>query len=256
MVQDAPSITPSKSTRHALLRSCAVWVLALPLIAGGSPARADTVVGNGKAASEACATGEFNAVALEGGLALELRQGRVASVVVHGDSNLLPLLDSVVDNGQTLQLRWKRGTSVRSDSRTWVEVTAPQIHAVSSAGSGDITIDTMKVPQLSLSISGSGGVRAKALSTDELSLRIAGSGSAGLSGRSARLDIDLSGSGGIDAADLRADDVRVSIAGSGSASVHAARSLAVNIAGSGDVSYGGEPTVQRSIVGSGRVHKR
>jgi hypothetical protein len=127
---------------------------------------------------------------------------------------------------------------------------------VSSAGSGDITIDTMKVPQLSLSISGSGSVRAKALNTDELSLRIARSGSADLAGRTARLDIDLSGSGGMDAADLRADDVHVIIAGSGSASMHAARTLAVNIAGAGDVTYSGEPTVQRAIVRSGRVRKR
>ena len=231
-------------------------MLALPFITGGSPAQADTVIGNGKTASEVRATAEFNAMALQGSLALEMRQGSPALVVVHGDSNLLPLLESVVDNGQTLQLRWQRGTSVRTDSRIWVDVTAPQIRAVSSAGSGDITIDTMKVPQLSLSISGSGGVRAKALNTDELSQRIEGSGSADLAGRTARLDIDLSGSGGIDAADLRADDVHLSIAGSGSASVHAARALAVNIAGSGDVTHSGEPTVQRAIVGSGRVRPR
>jgi hypothetical protein len=117
MIQGAPSVTHSNPSRRTLLHSCVVGVLALPFITGGSPARADTVVGNGKAASEAHATGEINAIALQGGLTLEMRHGSPALVVGHGDSNLLPLLESVVDNGQTLQLRWKRGTSVRTDSR-------------------------------------------------------------------------------------------------------------------------------------------
>jgi hypothetical protein len=239
-----------------LLRSCAGWLLALSFIAMTAPARADTVVGNGKAASEARSTDEFNAIALQGGLALELRQGSPAAVVVHGDSNLLPLLESVVESGRTLHLRWKRGTSVRTDSRTWVEVTAPQIRALSSAGSGEITIDTLKAPQLSVSISGSSSVRAKSLNNDALSLAIAGSGSAALAGRATRLDINLSGSGGVNAVQLRADEVRVSIAGSGNAAVDAARKLAVSIAGSGNVTYDGDPTVQRAIVGSGHVRKR
>ena len=233
-----------------------VWPLALWFAAAGTAAWADTVVGNGQAASQARSTGEFDAVALQGGFALELRQGGPAAVVVRGDSNLLPLLESVVESDRALHLRWKHGVSVRTESRTWVEVTAPQIRALSSAGSGDITIDTLKAPQLSVSISGSGSVRATSLNNDELSLTIAGSGSASLAGQATRLDINLSGSGGVDAAQLRADEVRVSVAGSGDAAVHAARSLAVGIAGSGNVSYSGEPKLQRAIVGSGHLRKR
>jgi putative autotransporter adhesin-like protein len=244
------------TVQHALLRSGVVWLLALPWIAGVTPAHADTVVGSGKAASETRAIAAFSAISLKGSLALELRQGSPTSVVVHGDDNLLPLVESIVDSDQTLQLHWKNGTSVRTGTRTWVEVIAPQIRAVSSAGSGAITIDTMKVPRLALSTSGSGDVRAKALNNDELSLAISGAGKASLVGRAARVQLDISGSGGIDATELRADDVSVSIAGSGAASVHAARTLAVSIAGSGDVTYSGDPTVQRSIAGSGQVRKR
>jgi hypothetical protein len=131
-------------------------------------------------------------------------------VVVHGDSGLLPLLDSVVD-GRALQLRGSWHPSVRTDSRTWVEVTAPKF-ARCPAPARAISIDTMKVP-VSLSIpSGSGCVQGAKHRRTVAALE---SGSAGLDGRSARLDIDLSGSGGIDTADLRADDVRVSIAGAG-----------------------------------------
>jgi len=253
----AQPLTTQATAAAAWLHPCVWLVLALPLIVGSPPARAaDVVVGNGKAASETRATAAFNAISLKGGVALELRQGNPASVVVHGDSNLLPLLETVVKDGQTLQLRWRSDTSVHTQSRTWVEVTAPQIQALSSAGSGDIAIDGMKAPRLAVSISGSGGVRAKSLDNDELSLAISGSGANSVTGRAARLDIDVSGSGAIDAAPLHADDVRVTIAGSGNASVHAARSLAVSIAGSGNVTYSGEPAIRQTIAGSGRLSKR
>jgi hypothetical protein len=239
---------------RAWLRSC-LW-LTLPLAFAWQPALADVVVGNGKAASESRSAAEFNGIALSGGMSLKLKQGSPASVVVHGDANLLPLIETVVESGQALQLRWKRGTSVRTQSPTWVEVVAPQIHAVASSGSGDIEIDTMKVPRLALSIKGSGDVRATGLSSHELSIGIAGSGDFNLAGRATRLAINLSGSGNIEAGDLRADDVTVGIAGSGDATVFAAHKLVVSIAGSGNVLYSGEPSVQRSIAGSGSVRKR
>jgi len=234
------------------------WPAALiaAAVLGHPAARADVIAGNGKAASETRAAAEFHAIRLHGGIALQLRQGSPASVVVHADSNLLSLIDSQVDGERTLHLRWQRGTSVRVRAPTRVEVTAPQIHAVSSIGSGDITIEAMKVPRLAVSIRGSGDVQAQALDTDELTLSIAGSGDVRAAGRSTRLRIDVSGSGSADASALPADDVTVSIAGSGDAAVHAARALAVSIAGSGDVTYSGEPTVRRAIAGSGSVRKR
>jgi hypothetical protein len=218
--------------------------------------QAEVIEGNGKAASETRATAAFEAIRLHGGITLQLRQGSPASVVVHADSNLLPLIGSSIEGDRTLHLRWQRGTSVRIRARTWVEVTAPQIHAVSSLGSGDINIDSMKVPRLDVSIQGSGDLQAQALDTDELTLSMAGSGDLSAAGRSTRLRIDVSGSGNADASSLRAEDVTVGIAGSGGASVHATRTLAASIAGSGNVTYSGEPTVQRAIAGSGSVSKR
>ncbi|HEU5295954.1 MAG TPA: head GIN domain-containing protein [Burkholderiaceae bacterium] len=250
-----PIPAPARSVAPALLQGV-VWLLALSLLAVAPVSHAETVVGNGTAASETRTPGAFNAIGLQGGLALEVRQGSPASVVVHADSNLVPLIESVVEGDHALRLRWKPGTSVRTTSRAWVEVTAPQIGALSSAGSGDITIDGMKMPRLAVSIQGSGALRAKALDVDDLSLATSGSAELKLAGRAARVNVDLSGSGGIETSALHADDVRVGIAGSGNANVHAARTLAVSIAGSGDVTYSGDPSVQRAIAGSGQVRKR
>jgi hypothetical protein len=242
--------------QRAWLRSCILLLLALPFALAWLPARADAVVGNGKAASESRSTGEFAGIGLAGGMALKLKQGSPASVIVHGDANLLPLIETAVEGDKVLQLRWKRGISVRTEVATWVEVVAPQIRSVASAGSGDIDIDTMKVPRLALSIKGSGDVHAKGLQNDEVQISIAGSGDFKLAGQATRLTIDLSGSGDIEAGDLRADEVTVAIAGSGNADVHAARKLVASVAGSGDVRYSGDPAVSSTIAGSGRVRKR
>jgi hypothetical protein len=230
-------------------------LLAALALCAALPARAVEVIGNGQAASESRPIGAFEAIGLSGSIGLQLRQGSPTALVVHADANLLPLLETVVE-GDQLKVRFKRGTSLRTNSRAWVEVTAPQVHAIANAGSGDITIDAMKVPRLALSLHGSGGVQAKALQSDELSLGLAGSSAVKLAGQVARVSINVSGSGAIEAAELRADDVKISIAGSGDASVNAVRNLTVSIAGSGNVTYSGEPTLQRAIAGSGTVRKR
>ena len=233
------------------------WVLlTLLLVAAAPTVWAETVVGNGQAASDSRTVAGFNAVTLSGGMALKLRQGSPASVVVRGDANLLPLLETVVEGNQTLQLRWKRGTLVRTQVPTIVEVTAPLVQAVASAGSGDIEIDAMKTTRLSLSIKGSGDLQARGLQTEDLAISLAGSGDLNLAGQTTRMAIDISGSGDVDAHDLRSDDVTVGVAGSGDVSVHATRKLVVSIAGSGDVVYSGDPSVQQSVAGSGRVRKR
>jgi hypothetical protein len=256
MTTTATQSQPLFVAQRAWLRSCILLLLVLPFALAWQPARADVIVGNGKAASESRSTGEFGGVGLAGGMALKLKQGSPASVTVHGDANLLPLIETVVEGDKVLQLRWKRGVSVRTHTSTWVEVVAPQIRSVASSGSGDIDIDTMKVPRLALSIRGSGDVQARGLQNDELQITIAGSSDFKLAGQSTRLSIDLSGSGHIEAGDLRADEVTVGIAGSGNADVHAARKLVASIAGSGDVRYSGDPAVSSTIAGSGRVRKR
>ena len=246
----------ARPERNAPIGWLPCLILVLLLVAAAPMAWAETVVGNGKTASEARAVAAFSAIALNGSMALKLKQGSPTSVMVRGDANLLPLLETVVEGNQSLQLRWKRGTSVRAQSPTIVEVTAPQVQAVASAGSGDIEIDAMKTQRLSLSIKGSGDVRASGLSTEDLAISLAGSGDLKLAGQTMRMAIDISGSGDVDAHDMRSDEVTVGIAGSGDVSVHAERKLVVSIAGSGDVVYSGDPSVQRSVAGSGSVRKR
>ncbi len=247
-------------TRFALLlrRPAAALIAAATLLAPG-PALAATT-GSGKALSETRAVSGFQAIALPGSIDVVVRQASSEGVQVRADDNVLPLVQTIVEGSgdtRTLRIQFKAGVSVRTKTPVVVSVDVIKLSAVSSSGSGNIRIEALKTPQLSLSISGSSDARLQQLDTDQLSVSIAGSGDVQASGRAGKLDVSIAGSGDLRARELAAGEVSVTIAGSGDASVTAQKTLSVAIAGSGDVDYGGGAVVtNKRIAGSGSVRQR
>lgn len=211
------------------------------------------------AGTESRNVGEFTGIAVRGSTTLRVSQGGQTSVQVTGDDQLLPLLETVVDNGR-LEVRWKRGEPADGAMKRYgpitVTVVTPRLTTLSLAGSGDVELAAFNTPKLSVAVAGSGSARLERLATEELGVSVAGSGDVKGSGQATRLSISIAGSGDVGLADLKADDVSVRIAGSGDAQVHADKALKVSIAGSGDVVYGGDAEVSRSVMGSGSVKKR
>ena len=247
-------------TRFALLlrRPAAALIAAATLLAPG-PALAATT-GSGKALSETRAVSGFQAIALPGSIDVVVRQASSEGVQVRADDNVLPLVQTLVEGSgdtRTLRIQFKAGVSVRTKTPVVVSVDVIKLSAVSSSGSGNIRIEALKTPQLSLSISGSSDARLQQLDTDQLSVSIADSGDVQASGRAGKLDVSIAGSGDLRARELAAGEVSVTIAGSGDASVTAQKTLSVAIAGSGDVDYGGGAVVtNKRIAGSGSVRQR
>jgi Putative auto-transporter adhesin, head GIN domain len=244
------------STRQTLISLIAPALLVLALLPAG--ARAADTKGSGKQVTETRTVAEFQAVATSGSMDLVVRQG-AQGVLVQADDNLLPLLETVVENsrhGSTLLVRWKKGERIYNTGKVLVTVTTPKLSAVSNSGSGDIRVETFSTPGLVVSLSGSGDARLDNLTTDELSIAISGSSDVIGKGRAGKVSIAISGSGDVKLADLAADDVTVKIAGSGDAAVNANKTLAVSIAGSGDVSYTGNPSMTTKVAGSGSVQKK
>lgn len=237
-----------------------VALLASLLLSTQAQAQAERVWGSGREASEVRSLPAFQAVSTSGSIALRVRQGAVQQVTLTADDNLLPLIETEVSGSGAqarLQVRFKRGVNVYKHGTIALDLTLPQLSAVSAAGSGDILVEAFETPSLSLRIAGSSDARLQQLKTAELSIGISGSGDVVGSGSATRLSIDIAGSGDVRLAELASDDVSVSIAGSGDAAVQAARSLEVRIAGSGDVVYSGNPArVNSRVAGSGSVNKR
>lgn len=230
-------------------------------VVASSPAQAfGGTAGSGKVVSESRAVSGFEAVSVAGAMKVEVRQGTKEGLVITGDDNILPLIETVVENtsrGATLVIRTKRGESYRTRNEVSVVVDAIRLTGLAAAGSGDVQVAALTTPKLQLSVAGSGNARLKQLSTEALDVRVAGSGDVLAEGSAKAVKLSIAGSGNATMVGLAADDVTISIAGSGDASVNAAKSLTASIAGSGDVVYQGSPAILKtSVAGSGRISKR
>lgn len=225
------------------------------VLAFAPPAGARTV-GSGNVVSETRAVGEFDSISTGGSIDIVVRQAAKEAVEVQAEDNIVPLVETVVE-GRKLVIRFRRGESISHKKPVVVKVDAVRLQAISSAGSGDVTVESLKTPALKLSLSGSADARVQGLAADNFEISVAGSSDVRAAGSTKQLALRIAGSGDAHLGDLVADDVLIKIAGSGDATVRAEKSLDVSIAGSGDVKWSGAATqVKSSSAGSGSVTKR
>ncbi len=213
-----------------------------------------TFTGSGVASREARDVGPFTAIALSVPALVELTQGDRDSVLLEADDNIVPLIDTVVENGN-LKLRFKdRTTSVRG-APIRIIVTARNIEALAIAGTGDIRVAALRSTALAAKIAGSGDIRIGQLDSGSLQVTISGSGDFTAAGKTDSLQVRISGSGNVKTGTLASRRADINIAGSGNVRVWALDALAVKIAGVGDVGYYGDPSLSKSVAGSGSVKR-
>lgn len=235
--------------------AAALACAAAPSMAGGWPWSGEQVQGNGSIKRQARQVTHFTGLALEVPGKLELRMGDSEGVSIETDDNVLPLIETVVENG-TLKIRpSKRNLNLKTKNLKIV-VNARQIERLALGGSGSIDADTLRAPRLNIDLGGSGDIQVRGLESDTLAVSLGGSGDfkAG-EGRARKLSVSIGGSGTVDMGRVQSDSASVSVAGSGEATVWAKSELSMTIAGSGDVNYYGDPRLSKSIVGSGDARR-
>jgi hypothetical protein len=245
----------------ARLRPIVVAACLLALAAPVPPALAvswgggEQVQGSGTIRKQAREVAHFNGLLVAVPGQVELRLGSTEGVTIETDDNLLPLVETVVEDG-TLQIRPAR-KGMNLHTRTLkIVVQARSIERLALGGSGSIDADALRGTKLQFDIGGSGSIKVKGIEAETVAVSVGGSGDlkAG-SGAARRLSVSIGGSGDVDLGQLRSDTVSVSVAGSGEATVWAREALSMTIAGSGDVNYYGDPKVSKSVVGSGGARR-
>ncbi len=228
---------------------------AVPAMAGSWSWGGEQVQGSGSIKRQARQVSHFTGLAFEMPGKLELRMGDSEGVTIETDDNLLPLVETVVENG-TLKIRpSKRNLSLRTKNLK-VVVTARQIERLALGGSGSIDADVLRAPRLNIDLGGSGEINVRSLESDALAVTLGGSGDFKAGGGNARkLSVSIGGSGTVDMGRVQSDSASISVAGSGEATVWARHELSMTIAGSGDVNYYGDPRVSKSVVGSGDARR-
>jgi hypothetical protein len=249
----------ARATLRTLFLAAGLLLVAAPMnIAGAGPLSwlggGERVQGNGKIVKQNREPGRFTALATSVGGNVEIRMGDKESVSVESDENIVPLIETVVEDG-TLRIRPVK-KDMRLDTRTMrIVVQVRTLDKISVAGSGAVDADQLRVENLGVNVGGSGSINLRELRGESLTVALGGSGDLTASGNVERMQVSIGGSGRVRAERLAARTAAVSIGGSGQATVWAAKSLNLSVAGSGDIAYYGDPSISKSVVGSGTIKR-
>lgn len=213
-----------------------------------------SVKGSGVVKTETRRVSGFTHISLSIPASAEVVQGSTEGVTVEGDDNIVPLIETVVEDGK-LKIRFTEKNMSVSTKLLKVVVNAKTVEGLSVAGSGDLRAAKLQSANLKVSIAGSGDAHITHLDADLLKVSIAGSGNFAASGKAKTVETSIAGSGDLKIGKLEANTVKVSVAGSGDATVWAKEALKISVAGSGDVKYYGDAQVSKSVAGSGSVKR-
>lgn len=245
---------------HTFLVAACLLAFAAPLTQTSAQAatwgwNSETVTGSGVIARQQRELGHFSGVS--NGLAanVDVRIGDKESVTIEADDNVLPLIETVIDNGVLKIQTSKRNLNLRTKTLKIV-IQAKSLDRISLGGSGSITSDPLRARTLKLDLGGSGTINVKGVEADNVSINVGGSGDVLVGGGSAStVAIAIGGSGTVKMGAVRSDSVNVNVGGSGDVTVWARDTLNLNAFGSGDVHYYGDPKVSSTVLGSGRTNR-
>jgi hypothetical protein len=208
-----------------------------------------TVDGNGVAARDTRAVASLTGLDVGSSMIVDVRVGGAPSLVVEGDSNLLPLVTTET-RGSTLVI----GTEGRLRSTTPLKITytVPRLTDLHSGGSGHVTVHGLLGEPLAVRLGGSGVARLSG-EVAEFDAKVSGSGKIEAGELRARgANVDVSGSGGVVLGQLRGDNARIQISGSGTVQTSGVvRTLNVRVSGSGSADLAGLSTDQGDLSSSG-----
>lgn len=209
--------------------------------------------GSGPVQNEGRTVRDFHAIDLQISGDVEVTVGETFSVEVSAQQNLLPILQTTVDDGT---LRIFSDENFNTSEPIKIRVTAPSLDALAIGGSGTLRVlNALQNEKMDISVGGSGDVYCPQSDFGSLSTSISGSGTIQLGGKARDMRSDISGSGDVKAKGLTTNTLKVSISGSGTVSADVTTELRADISGSGDVFYSGSPATNTSVSGSGTVKK-
>jgi hypothetical protein len=225
-------------------------LFAILFIAGLSSCK--MITGNGNVIKKTRDPGIFTKVHSSGSADVEIIPGSNCSVTVEDDENLLPYLETEVEDG-TLNIHYRDEVSVSNDHAK-IYVTAPTLSEVSTSGASNIMVSSIlkNSSKISFSTSGAGNIDA-GVDAPAISVIISGVGTVKLQGHTKDFDCDISGVGHAACGNLESENTTVSVSGVGDAHVFASVHLSATVSGTGSIYYRGNPQnpeIHTSGVGS------
>lgn len=217
-----------------------------------------TIKGNGNEKKENREVSNYTSLLSQGSINVQIEYGNSNTLSVEADENLIPYIETVVENGRLI-IRSKKNVNLKSRSKMVVHISMTKINSLQLSGSGNVDGSGAfsNDDKTEIGISGSGNITLGFRTFGNLDLSLSGSGNMDLKGdKTNTITASIAGSGNIDCSNLSSNDVDARIKGSGNIKVAASHSIKAKISGSGNVLYKGDASdITSKISGSGKVLK-
>ena len=217
-----------------------------------------SVKGDGNLKKEFREVSNFTSLSSHSSIDVQITYGTSNSIQVEADENLLPYIETKVENGELI-IQPIKNINIKSRSRMVVYVSMTSINSLSQAGSGNIDGSGAfsNDGKTDIRVSGSGNIKLDFGTFNDMALSVSGSGNINLKGNSTNsIEVSIAGSGNIDCSKVPCNDVDAKISGSGNVKVNVEKSIVAKISGSGNIYYKGNATnINSKVMGSGKVIK-
>jgi hypothetical protein len=212
--------------------------------------------GDGHIVEEARAVRSFSGVEISHGMVAEVTVGPETSVKIKGDANLLPHIETRVEDGH-LVVGVKDEHNLRPSEPIRLTVVTPTLLAVEASGGSEVRAQATAGREFSISASGGSEIEITGIQSDAVTVEASGGSEISLSGGGRELTADLSGGSILKSEEIPFAEAEVD--GSGGSEFH----LQVLQAITGDLSGGSElflkghpPDRDLSLSGGSEVHRR
>lgn len=215
------------------MKRIAFVLFLISLTAGCTHGFLNQVRGSGNRQRQTRQIPPFTSISTDGAFEIEIVSQKPLVLEIEGDDNVLPLIGTDV-SGNVLYIKNRQGYSVSKPIK--IEISVPNLEALTSSGSGRMEVSRLKNDKLEVEINGAPAIE--------------------LAGETNFLKIKANGAGKIDTHKLRAANADVNSNGVSKINVYARDQLDIVVNGPSHVTYEGDPVVKKTVNGPGSVQKK
>ena len=214
----------------------------------------DGIKGSGKIVDETRQVPAFSALQVHNIVQATYEPADVASLSIRCDDNLLPFIDTRVEDGK-LVIELKPNSSISPTNGIVATVKGPAVTRFEAAGASKIQATVQPTDRLFAAAQGASEVNLDGIAVRELHLEAEGASKLRATGQASQAQLTVAGASKIDAAELQATTATVEASGASHATV-AADEVAGSASGASNVSLKRKParnTIQTSGASSVKV---
>ncbi len=192
---------------------------------------------------------------VSGNISVYVKQDSLSAIKVEADENLMEYIEISVD-GNTLYIKPRRGTNLRSSGGIKVYVSNPSYANFEASGACDIYGENKITSDAAI------GIELAGASSVEMELRspavdadLSGASDVTLKGETKKIHAHGSGASSIKCFELMTEEADISLSGASHAKVFASVKLQADASGASGVEYKGNPSVSKETRGASSIKK-